>query len=62
MNLIVACLPTSPFKDRVSDVHREALAEIEHLRKIEEAAKNLIAVKGRHHSEMAYKRLEDVLK
>jgi hypothetical protein len=32
------------------------------LRQIEEAAKNLIAVKGRHHAEQAYKRLEDALK
>jgi archaellum component FlaC len=32
------------------------------LRKIEEAARNLLAVKGRHHTEQAYQRLEDALK
>ena len=32
------------------------------LRKIEEAAQNLLSVKGRHHTEQAYKRLEEVLK
>jgi len=32
------------------------------LRKIEEAARNLLSVKGRHHTEQAYKRLEDSLK
>jgi hypothetical protein len=36
--------------------------EVERLCRIEAAAKNLIAVKGRHHSEMAYKRLEEELK
>jgi hypothetical protein len=32
------------------------------LRKIEEAAQNLLSVKGRHHTEQAYKKLEDALK
>lgn len=32
------------------------------LRDIEAAAKNLIAVKGRHHTEQAFKALEEVLK
>lgn len=36
--------------------------EVERLREIESAAKNLIAQKGRHNTEIAYKRLEDVLK
>ena len=36
--------------------------EIERLRKIEAAARNLLSVKGRHHTEQAYKRLEDALK
>ncbi len=27
-----------------------------------EAAENLVSVKGRHHSEIAYKRLEDAVK
>lgn len=31
------------------------------LRKIEAAARNLIAVKGRHHTEQAYQRLAAVL-
>jgi hypothetical protein len=39
-----------------------AADEIEHLRKVEEAARNLLSVKGRHHTEQAYKRLEDALK
>ena len=36
--------------------------EIARLRKIEAAARNLLAVKGRHHTEQAYKRLDEVLK
>jgi hypothetical protein len=32
------------------------------LRKIEEAARNLLSVKGRHHTEQAYQRLEEALK
>lgn len=39
-----------------------AADEIERLRKIESAAKNLLAVKGRHHTEQAYKALEELLK
>jgi PP-loop superfamily ATP-utilizing enzyme len=39
-----------------------AAHETERLRKIEAAARNLIAVKGRHPSEQAYKRLEEILK
>ena len=40
----------------------EAADEIPRLRKIEAAAKNLIAQKGRHHTEQAYKLLEESLK
>lgn len=36
-------------------------AEFERLREIELAAKNLIAQKGRHNTETAYKRLSDLL-
>ena len=32
------------------------------LRKIEEAAQNLLSVRGRHHTEQAYKQLEGALK
>lgn len=39
-----------------------AADELERLRTIEAAAKNLAAVKGRHHTEIAYKRLEATLK
>ena len=39
-----------------------AADEIERLRKIEAAARNLLSVKGRHHTEQAYKRLEEALK
>ncbi len=39
----------------------EAADEIERLRKIEAAARNLVAVKGRHHTDQAYKHLEGVL-
>ena len=41
---------------------KDQQAEIERLRKIEEAAQNLLSVKGRHHTEQAYQRLEDALK
>ena len=37
-------------------------AELARLRKIEAAAKNLIAVKGRYHSEQAYLALDAELK
>jgi len=36
--------------------------EVQRLRKIEAAARNLAKVKGRHHSEQAYQQLERVLK
>jgi hypothetical protein len=36
----------------------EDAAELKRLRKIEAAAKNLLVVKGRHHTEQAYKQLE----
>ena len=39
-----------------------AADEITRLRLIETAARNLIAVKGRHHTEQAYKQLDEVLK
>ena len=48
-------------EDAIDEVERLE-DEIEHLRKIEEAAKNLLSVKGRHHTEQAYKRLEDALR
>lgn len=38
-----------------------AVELIERMSAIEEAAKNLVKVKGRHHSEIAYKRLVDAL-
>mgnify|MGYP001769446967 CR=1 FL=1 len=38
-----------------------AVELIERLSAIEEAAKNLVKVKGRYHSEIAYKRLADAL-
>lgn len=44
------------------EIEGEAADEIERLQKIEAAARNLIAVKGRYHTELAYKRLEEVLK
>lgn len=37
-------------------------AEAERMREIEIAAQNLIAQKGRHNTEIAYKRLEALLK
>ena len=39
-----------------------AADEIERLRLIEAAAWELIAQKGRHHTEIAYKKLEEVLR
>ena len=44
------------------EVVTEAIDEIERLRLIETAARNLIAQKGRHNTEIAYKKLEEVLK
>lgn len=41
---------------------REAADEIEKLRRIRDAAQNLLTVKGRHHTEQAYKMLEEVMK
>lgn len=45
-----------------NDLMAEAADRIERLEKIEAAALNLIAQKGRHNTEQAYKRLEEVLK
>lgn len=39
-----------------------AIEEITRLRKIERAARNLTAVKGRHNSEIAYTRLVEAMK
>ena len=39
----------------------EAAAEIERLQKIESAARNLVAQKGRHNTEIAYKKLVEAL-
>lgn len=36
--------------------------EIERLRKIESAARNLVAQKGRHHTEQAYEQLAALIK
>ena len=40
----------------------ELREELERLRKIEAAAKNLIAQKGRHNTEQAYRKLEEAMK
>lgn len=40
----------------------EATSEITRLTKIEQAALNLIAQKGRHNTEQAYRKLEEALK
>lgn len=53
--------------DRYRDVSRPAtilalLDEREKLLKVAEAAKNLVDVKGRHHTEQAFVRLQDELK
>lgn len=44
------------------DLYVAQQAEINRLRTIEDAAKNLVAVKGRYHSEQAYQRLVDAVK
>ena len=49
---------TAAYADAVEQ-HNQTLDE---LNKIEAAAKNLISVRGRHHAEQAYKRLEESLK
>ena len=42
----------------MNDEYPEGLrVEIERLRKIESAARNLVAQKGRHHTEQAYEQL-----
>ena len=40
----------------------EATNELERLHKIEAAAKNLTAQKGRHNTEQAYRKLEEAMK
>jgi hypothetical protein len=37
------------------------IAEVERLRAIEEAAKNLVKVKGRHHTEQAFNKLKELV-
>lgn len=44
------------------DIMEAGSDEIERLTKIEQAALNLIAQKGRHNTEQAYKKLEEALK
>ena len=59
----LANAPWEPeYKVPPTSLHLEAADEIERLRKIEESARNLLSVKGRHHTEKAYQRLEEVLK
>lgn len=41
---------------------RKAAAELRRLSAIEQAAKNLVKVKGRFHTEQAFNRLKDLLK
>ncbi len=45
-----------------ANVSAEMVDEIERLREIESAAKNLVAQKGRHNTQIAYERLVEVLK
>lgn len=40
----------------------EAAAELRRLHVIEEAAKNLVKVKGRYHTEQAFNKLQELLK
>jgi hypothetical protein len=47
---------------KLQNVALVAMWKVERLLEIEKAARNLISVKGRHHSEQAYKQLEEVLK
>jgi hypothetical protein len=37
------------------------IAEVERLRSIEEAAKNLVKVKGRYHTEQAFNKLKELV-
>lgn len=70
MNLIDELIKLSedPFSggavdpDRYVKVLTKAAAKIERLEKIVAAAQNLVKVKGRYHSEIAYQRLVDALK
>lgn len=47
--------------NRSASLFGRAADEIERLRKIEAAALNLVSVKGRHHTEQAYKALAQAL-
>jgi hypothetical protein len=50
--------------ERTAKIAREMVAhesEVARLRAIEAAARNLVAQKGRHHTELAYQRLVEVL-
>ena len=40
----------------------ELIADVDRLRRIESAARNLIAQRGRHNTEIAYRRLAEVMK
>ena len=40
---------------------RQAAAELRRLHAIEEAAKNLVKVKGRYHTEQAFNKLKELL-
>lgn len=70
----VLCIPPELWRDDPLDVNQRYQRyiqaskrieddgrEIERLRKIEAAAKNLVAQKGRHHTQQAYERLAALL-
>ena len=40
----------------------EAAAELRRLHEVEEAAKNLVKVKGRYHTEQAFNKLKELVK
>jgi len=48
-------------QDNVNDDRWIAAQEIEMLRKVKVAAENLVSVKGRFHTEQAFKELKSVL-
>lgn len=49
-------------KALMDGVGPQAAEEVERLRRIELAARNLVAQRGRHNTEIAYSRLVDALK
>ena len=58
----VEALRLASLLDPLGGFESQAAAELRRLHAIEEAAKNLVKVKGRYHTEQAFNKLKELMK